>query len=153
MIQAQAARPTAARRSCHSVRGEGAFCRNEGRMSLSDPFKKRQRGAVSAFLGRDGLVARNAVITDTRGRNSSSDILRGSNSYRRKEDRCIANRSALNERDAQGNFSQFNGLDFDFHGSGPGGPVVQFHSPRPARVSGCHKYAKPKTGPYTAMAL
>jgi hypothetical protein len=42
-----------------------------------------------------------------------------------------ANRSALSERVAQGDLSQFNGLDFYCRGSGPGGR--RFKSFRPDR--------------------
>jgi hypothetical protein len=44
---------------------------------------------------------------------------------------CSANRSALSERVAQGNLSQFNGLDFLLPWFGTRRSVVQIHSPRP----------------------
>jgi hypothetical protein len=50
---------------------------------------------------------------------------------RQPEDNRIANRSALNERAAQGNLSQFNSLDFSLPWFGTRRPVVQIHSPRP----------------------
>ena len=47
----------------------------------------------------------------------------------------IANRSAINERAAQENLSQFNSLDFYCHGSGPGGRW--FKSIRPDHICVC----------------
>jgi hypothetical protein len=69
-----------------------------------------------------------------RGCNSDSALGRGMASqnvgqkHRHQEDRRIANRSAINERAAQGNLSQFNSLDFLLPWFGTSRSVVQIHS-------------------------
>ena len=50
-----------------------------------------------------------------------------------REDRRIANRSAISERAAQGNLSQFNSLDLVVPWFGTRRSVVQIHSPRPLK--------------------
>ena len=47
-----------------------------------------------------------------------------------RETRCSANRSAINERVARGNLSQFNSLDFLLPWFGTKGSKVQILSPR-----------------------
>lgn len=54
----------------------------------------------------------------------------GAASYESGNSFRIANRSAFSERDAQGNLSQFNSLDFLLPWFGTRRPVVKIHSPR-----------------------
>ena len=61
--------------------------------------------------------------------NAGNTSVRGSPQSNIQEGRCSADRSAISERVAQRNSSQFNSLDFYSRGSGPGGRW--FKSTRP----------------------
>jgi hypothetical protein len=65
------------------------------------------------------------------------------------EDRRIANRSAISERAAQGNLSQFNSLDLVVPWFGTRRSAVQIHSPRPL----ISRYIQQPSVPTSSLAM